>query len=139
ISYKVFEIIMDRLEKEWFDLNIPKPDLAMPSEDSTCVICDDSEGENSNFILSTEYMADCYGIPYIPEGQWLCHKCTVSPENPVQCILCPNEGGALKQTTSADWIRLLCAIWIPDMCVANEVLMEHITGMDRISKSRWKL
>lgn len=61
---------MDRLEKEWFDLvcfisisnnieltvclqtkNIPKPDFAMPSEDSTCAICDDSEGENSNAIV----------------------------------------------------------------------------------------
>ena len=31
--------------------NLPKPDLAMPSEDSTCAICDDSEGENSNAIV----------------------------------------------------------------------------------------
>lgn len=71
ISCELFEIIMDRLEKEWFDLvsslvqhvcvcilisffqtkNIPKPDLALPSEDSTCAICDDSEGENSNAIV----------------------------------------------------------------------------------------
>ncbi|KAJ3831597.1 hypothetical protein F5878DRAFT_667390 [Lentinula raphanica] len=53
ISYETFEIIMDRLEKEWFDLtkNIPKADFAMPSEDSTCAICDDSEGENSNAIV----------------------------------------------------------------------------------------
>ena len=63
---------MDRLEKEYFDLvrrvsralvksrhlsrqiqtkNIPKSDYAMPSEDSTCAICDDSEGENSNAIV----------------------------------------------------------------------------------------
>jgi hypothetical protein len=77
----------------------------MPSEDSTCAICDDSEGENSNaivfcdgcnlavhqgslwliitFLNLNKTPSDCYGVPYIPEGQWLCRKCTVSPENPV--------------------------------------------------------
>lgn len=72
VSYSSFEVIMDRLEKEWFDLvsgfsvafcywltlkisfktkNMPKLDMALPSEDSTCAICDDSEGENSNAIV----------------------------------------------------------------------------------------
>jgi hypothetical protein len=130
IDQELFEIMMDRLEKEWFDLvrllpcfhwkrdltaflyvhfqtkNLQKPDLAMPSEDSTCAICDDSEGENSNAIVfcdgcnlavhqgnsmvyylssfsALNTLPDCYGVPYIPEGQWLCRKCTVSPENPV--------------------------------------------------------
>ncbi|TFK34042.1 hypothetical protein BDQ12DRAFT_690301 [Crucibulum laeve] len=145
-SYEMFEIIMDRLEKEWFDLtkNIPKPDLVMPSEDSTCAICDDSEGENSNAIVFCDgcnlaVHQDCYGVPYIPEGQWLCRKCTVSPEIPVQCILCPNEGGAFKQTTHGDWVHLLCAIWVPETRVANEVFMEPITGVEKISKQRWKL
>ncbi|KAL0954129.1 hypothetical protein HGRIS_005271 [Hohenbuehelia grisea] len=146
VSYEVFEIIMDRLEKEWFDLtkNIPKPDFAMPSEDSTCAICDDSEGENSNAIVFCDgcnlaVHQDCYGVPYIPEGQWLCRKCTVSPENPVSCTLCPNEGGAFKQTVHGDWVHLLCAIWVPETRVANEVFMEPVTGVERISKQRWKL
>ncbi|KAF8880213.1 hypothetical protein CPB84DRAFT_1792691 [Gymnopilus junonius] len=146
VTTEAFEIIMDRLEKEWFDLtkNIPKPDFAMPSEDSTCAICDDSEGENSNAIVFCDgcnlaVHQDCYGVPYIPEGQWLCRKCTVSPENPVSCFLCPNEGGAFKQTTHGEWVHLLCAIWIPETRVANEVFMEPVTGVERISKQRWKL
>ncbi|KAG5643940.1 hypothetical protein DXG03_009352 [Asterophora parasitica] len=146
ISYELFEVVMDRLEKEWFDLtkNITKPDLAMPSEDSTCAICDDAEGENSNAIVFCDgcnlaVHQDCYGVPYIPEGQWLCRKCTVSPENPVSCMLCPNEGGAFKQTTHGDWVHLLCAIWVPETRVANEVFMEPVVGVDKISKQRWKL
>ncbi|KAI0091425.1 hypothetical protein BDY19DRAFT_930368 [Irpex rosettiformis] len=146
VSYEVFEIVMDKLEKEWFDLTktIPKPDLAMPSEDSTCAICDDSEGENTNAIVFCDgcnlaVHQDCYGVPYIPEGQWLCRKCTVSPENPVSCILCPNEGGAFKQTVQGEWVHLLCAIWVPETRVANDVFMEPITGVDKISKPRWRL
>ncbi|EMD39343.1 hypothetical protein CERSUDRAFT_112983 [Gelatoporia subvermispora B] len=146
VSYEVLEIVMDRLEKEWFNLtkNIPKPDMALPSEDSTCAICDDSEGENTNAIVFCDgcnlaVHQDCYGVPYIPEGQWLCRKCTVSPENPVSCILCPNEGGAFKQTVHGDWVHLLCAIWVPETRVANDVFMEPITGVDKIPKQRWKL
>ncbi|KAL0068121.1 hypothetical protein AAF712_004781 [Marasmius tenuissimus] len=146
ITYETFEVVMDRLEKEWFDLtkNIPKPDFAMPSEDSTCAICDDSEGENANAIVFCDgcnlaVHQDCYGVPYIPEGQWLCRKCTVSPEIPPSCVLCPNEGGAFKQTVTGEWCHLLCAIWIPETRVANDVFMEPVTGVERISKQRWKL
>lgn len=73
VTYEFFEVIMDRLEKEWFDLvnivlritldfvlligfkpqmkRVPKQETALPSEDSTCAICDDGEGENSNAIV----------------------------------------------------------------------------------------
>ncbi|KAI0079413.1 hypothetical protein K474DRAFT_1705699 [Panus rudis PR-1116 ss-1] len=146
VKPEVFEIVMDRLEKEWFDLtkNIPKPDFAMPSEDSTCAICDDSEGENTNAIVFCDgcnlaVHQDCYGVPYIPEGQWLCRKCTVSPENPVSCVLCPSEGGAFKQTVNGEWVHLLCAIWVPETAVANDVFMEPVTGIDKIPKQRWRL
>lgn len=58
---------------------------------------------------------------------------------PQSCILCPNEGGAFKQTVSGDWVHLLCAIWVPETAVANDVFMEPITGVERISKQRWRL
>ena len=56
-------------------------------------------------------------------------------------FLCPNEDGAFKQTVHGEWAHLLCAIWIPETRVANEVtvFIEPINGVERISKQRWRL
>lgn len=157
VSYEVFEIIVDRLEKEWFDLMKRIPPKPMPvalgpdgepivdaNEDIGCAICDDGECENSNAIVFCDgcnlaVHQDCYGIPYIPEGQWLCRKCTVSPDRAVSCVLCPHEGGAFKQTTQGKWAHLLCAMWIPETGVSNPVYMEPIDSIERIPKARWRL
>ncbi|KAI8988096.1 hypothetical protein BDF20DRAFT_832975 [Mycotypha africana] len=182
LSPLLFEAIMDKLEKEWFNLikDIPSRLVAYnqchhltnsmryqdsslqhshqknqtadddkgsmsSEEDSACAVCDDTEVENSNAIVfcdgcNVAVHQDCYGIPYIPEGQWLCKKCSVlSPEADVSCIFCPNKGGAFKQTTSGDWGHVLCAIWIPEVNVQNPIYMEPIDDVDKIPKSRWKL
>ncbi|PWY97894.1 hypothetical protein BCV70DRAFT_42705 [Testicularia cyperi] len=162
ISPELFEIILDQLEKEWFDLMKRVPPKVRPGsgatgagqddddadsegdEDSKCAICDDGECENSNAIVFCDgcnlaVHQDCYGIPYIPEGQWLCRKCTVSPDRAVSCILCPHEGGAFKQTTTGKWAHLLCAMWIPETGVSNPVYMEPIDSIERIPKARWRL
>ena len=153
ISCETFEIIFDRLEKEWFALmkRIPSrfsdskdddPDIF--PEESFCSICNDNECENSNAIVFCDgcnlaVHQDCYGIPFIPEGQWLCRKCTVSPDRAVSCVLCPNEGGALKQTATGRWAHLMCAMWIPETSVGNAVFMEPIDGIEHIPKARWRL
>lgn len=148
ISPFLFETIMDKLEKEWFHLikDAPKPSepqVTLP-EDSACAVCDDTEVENSNAIVfcdgcNVAVHQDCYGIPYIPEGQWLCRKCMISPEFPVSCLFCPNEGGAFKQTNTNQWGHLLCAIWIPEIGVSNTIYMEPIDMIENVPKSRWKL
>lgn len=53
VSYEFFEILLDRLEKEWFALarRIPRPPSALPPEDGRCAVCDDGECENSNAIV----------------------------------------------------------------------------------------
>ncbi|CAG8506234.1 16621_t:CDS:10, partial [Acaulospora colombiana] len=149
LTADLFEKLIDRLEKAWFDLtkNLPKgqgdKDSLTP-EDSACAICDDGECENSNAIVFCDgcnlaVHQDCYGIPYIPEGQWLCRKCIVSPETPVSCIFCPNEGGAFKKTNTNRWAHLLCALWIPEVGLSNTVYMEPIDNIEGIPRGRWKL
>lgn len=147
VACELFEIIMDRLEKEWFQLNrrMQKPDNNLiTSEDSRCAICEDGDTENSNAIVFCDgcnlaVHQDCYGVPYIPEGQWLCRKCTVSPDRPVTCELCPNSFGAFKQTSENKWAHLVCAIHIPETGVGNPMYMEPIDGIRCIPKQRWKL
>jgi hypothetical protein len=63
----------------------------------------------------------------------------LSPEMPVECLLCPNEGGAYKQASSNKWAHLICALWIPECHISNTVFMEPIEGIESIQKSRWKL
>ena len=147
IPYNFLEKVIDMLEKEWFSLT---KDIAKHSEeplsheDSLCNICGDSEVDNSNAIVFCDgcnlaVHQECYGVPYIPEGQWLCRKCMVAPEKPVSCIFCPHKDGAFKQTTTNKWAHLLCVLWIPEVYVSNPVYMEPVEGVDKIPKSRWKL
>ncbi|TPX55277.1 hypothetical protein PhCBS80983_g05446 [Powellomyces hirtus] len=139
-----FEKVMDILEKEWFDLTKDIPSPRDDEEDPVCAVCDDGECENSNAIVFCDgcniaVHQDCYGIPYIPEGQWLCRKCMLSPHKPVDCVLCPHADGAFKQTSGQGWAHLLCAMWVPECNLGNFTLMEPVVDIEKIPRSRWKL
>ena len=168
IKPAIFEITMTKIEKEWHALEkrIPKPNPKPPQthrlrsssaaavngetagpgeeQDSRCAVCDDGDCENSNAIVFCDgcdlaVHQECYGVPFIPEGQWLCRKCQLIGKGSINCIFCPNTEGAFKETPTSKWAHLLCAIWIPEVSIGNPALMEPITDVEKVPRSRWKL
>ncbi|OJD25843.1 hypothetical protein ACJ73_02779 [Blastomyces percursus] len=168
IKPAVFEITMTKIEKEWHALEkrIPKPNPKPPQtqrprsssaaavngehagpgeeQDSKCAICDDGDCENANAIVFCDgcdlaVHQECYGVPYIPEGQWLCRKCQLIGRGSPSCIFCPNTEGAFKQTNTSKWSHLLCAVWIPEVSIGNPSLMEPVNEVEKVPRNRWKL
>ena len=151
VPQAAFEILMDRLEKEcFFESKLPgnggdsSSNIYNIDENAECCICNDGECHNTNAILFCDMCnlavhQECYGVPYIPEGQWLCRRCLQSPSRMVDCALCPNKGGAFKQTIDGKWSHVTCALWIPEVQFANTVFLEPIDGIKEIPAARWKL
>ncbi|XP_029472092.1 bromodomain-containing protein 1 isoform X3 [Rhinatrema bivittatum] len=145
VSQNMFEFLMDRFEKESYCENQKQGDLqSLIDEDAVCCICMDGECQNSNVILFCDMCnlavhQECYGVPYIPEGQWLCRRCLQSRTLPVDCVLCPNKGGAFKKTDDERWGHVVCALWIPEVGFASTVFIEPIDGVQNIPPARWKL
>ncbi|CAH0549554.1 unnamed protein product [Brassicogethes aeneus] len=145
VSVDSLELLMDRLEKEsYFQASVNGHTGAVVDDDAVCCICMDGECQNTNVILFCDMCnlavhQDCYGVPYIPEGQWLCRRCLQSPSRAVDCVLCPNQGGAFKQTDRSQWAHVVCALWIPEVRFANTVFLEPIDSIETIPAARWKL
>lgn len=168
IKPAIFEITMTKIEKEWHALEkrIPKPNPKPPQthrprsssaaavngeppppgeeQDSKCAICDDGDCENTNAIVFCDgcdlaVHQECYGVPFIPEGQWLCRKCQLIGRATPTCIFCPNIDGAFKQTNASRWSHLLCAIWIPEVSLGNNTFMEPVMDVEKVPRQRWKL
>ena len=112
--------------------------------DQKCAVCNDSDCENTNAIVFCDgcdiaVHQECYGIAFIPEGQWLCRMCMINKNHPAECAFCPSKTGAFKQLDNSLWSHVICALWINELYFANPIYMEPIEGMDLIPKSRWKL
>ncbi|XP_012590542.1 PREDICTED: bromodomain-containing protein 1 [Condylura cristata] len=145
VSQGVFEFLMDRFEKASHrETQRQGEQQWLIDEDAVCCVCMDGEGQNSNAILFCDLCnlavhQECYGVPYIPEGQWLCRHCLQARARPADCVLCPNRGGAFKKTDDDRWGHVVCALWIPEVGFADTVFIEPIDGVRNIPPARWKL
>ncbi|TVY33011.1 Peregrin [Lachnellula subtilissima] len=167
ITREILEITITKVEKEWHALEkrIPKPNPKPPQthrprsssaaavngepqpgeeQDSKCAICDDGDCENTNAIVFCDgcdlaVHQECYGVPFIPEGQWLCRKCQLIGRGIPTCIFCPNTDGAFKQTNASKWSHLICAMWIPEVSLGNHTFMEPVMDVEKVPKTRWRL
>lgn len=140
---------MDRLERSW--LSISRPSQKWTSrrvelkcaEELHCDICGDGDTTAHNIIVLCEgcdvaVHQECYGVPLIPEGPWLCRKCYLGISD-VNCCLCPWKRGALKQTTCGAWCHLICSSMLPNEThVLNTAYQEPI-DISRIHNDRWSL
>ncbi|KAL6738933.1 hypothetical protein Aduo_012429 [Ancylostoma duodenale] len=148
ITPELMEKVMDRLEKEsCFEVVKGSPSMMPGSSmdgDDVCCVCGDGDVNNVNQIIYCDMCniavhQDCYGVPYIPEGQWLCRRCKLSPSTQVECCLCPNTSGAFKQTSDGRWAHVICAIWLNEVHFGNTVFLEPIEGVDASLERRCKL
>lgn len=109
-----------------------------------CAVCNGNEGPAGNAIVFCDgcniaVHQECYGIAFIPEGQWFCRRCMLVRGGLCECTFCPSRLGAFKQLDNGLWAHVVCALWIPEVYFANPIYMEPVEGVGNVPRTRWKL
>ena len=103
----------------------------------------------------------CYGLHAVPDGQWLCARCTylestgwslnedAGGTQSMPCALCPKEKGALKPVKveptrivgvgHQKFVHLFCSLWAPEVFVEDMESMEPVLSLENVQENRMKL
>ena len=148
LPYEFFKFAMDALANEWFIQNNGVDNDGQEILTHYCSICGNSKGEEKQGYdlvfcknCKTAVHRKCYGVSQCPKDPWLCARCIRSPTIVPPCLFCPNKQAnmAFKQTTTGKWVHLICALYIPETCIVNEMKMEPIHNIHLVPKTRWGL
>lgn len=145
VDVLLFELIIDRLEKEWYFLRhtiIKNNFVPFDTPESTCNICSFSDVSEINNLIYCDgcnlcVHQECYGVPIIPQGAWFCKPCRYRT-GPLYCRFCTKIGGALKMTSGMKWGHVVCVIWNKDLYFGNEVFLEPIEETNSANCGRIK-
>ncbi|KAJ8964667.1 hypothetical protein NQ317_010555 [Molorchus minor] len=152
VSVDSLELLMDRLEKEsYFQASVNGHTGAVVGDDAVAAYA-----WTANVRIPTLFSfcdmcnlavhQDCYGVPYIPEGQWLCRSYRVSAE----CVCSPPVGPSTVycvQIRRSFSNRLIVAcglmLYVPFGYQKSDLpilyFLEPIDSIETIPAARWKL
>jgi NuA3 HAT complex component NTO1 len=140
IAREKFEIIMDRLEKEWF-LFVQRliNNYVNPIEPADCCsICTHSGEEDGAIVVcqgcNVSMHQDCYGVQEINDF-WICRSC-IYYRQMAKCMFCPSLDGCLKQTSDNKWGHVLCVEFNKTLSFAHPAAKEPIDVDDYVRKER---
>ncbi|CAD6242208.1 unnamed protein product [Miscanthus lutarioriparius] len=134
---------------------------------SSCDVCclGESSMESNRIVNCSNCKVSvhqrCYGLHAVPDGQWLCARCTylestgwslnedAGGTQSMPCALCPKEKGALKPVKveptriagvgHQKFVHLFCSLWAPEVFVEDMESMEPVLSLENVQENRMKL
>lgn len=153
VTRELLRFSIYQLERLWYLLAKPsqmwltkRQPTTHSDEDFICDICHDSETTSENIIVICESCdvavhQECYGIPLIPEGAWLCRKCHLDAGT-ISCVLCPWKNGSFKRVVASSqesWCHVGCALMLPNEVDFLNMAYKEPIDISRIDSYRWSL
>lgn len=152
IGINLYELVMDRILKEWRlwqikIINMYYKSCYKKKGVVPCAICTTQKESEGNLILvcngcNLSVHQECYGVPnlekftsieealksfYFLDSLWFCRKCLFFKETVPKCKYCNMDGNAYKQIYNTKrWGHVLCVRFIDTLSFSNLVFLEPI-------------
>ncbi|SPQ96068.1 unnamed protein product (mitochondrion) [Plasmodiophora brassicae] len=109
------------------------------TDDVVCDICQSGDDHDGNEIVICDgcevaVHQSCYGVGTIPRSAWFCQPCRRNSD--AVCMLCPDVGGALRQTEEGRWCHVVCALWSNMVSIGTGKSKHALVGVSSLELNR---